>query len=79
MRLEIVTRSYENGKDQLTLVNAVTRKHVASLNPHDNYFTSQRILEATNLYDDLLRVGLLKPVLTALEKRQAELEKIEQQ
>lgn len=78
MRIEIVTRSYEKGKDQLTLINAVTRKHIASLNPHDNFFTSARIQEAVNMYDDLLRMGLLKPVLAAMEKRQAELDKIDQ-
>lgn len=69
MRLEVFIREYSGGKDQLTLVNMVTRRHVASLNPYDNHFTSTRIVEAVNLYDDLLKCGLLKPVLAALEKK----------
>lgn len=71
MRLETLIRD-EASKPYLTLVNVETRKHVATLSSFDNAFTSQRIVEATNLYADLLDHGLLKPVLAALEKRKAE-------
>lgn len=71
MRLEVVERYYGD-RHTLTLVNCETRKFVAQLGPFDNVFTSQRIVEAVNLYADLLDHGLLKPVLAALEKRKAE-------
>lgn len=74
MRLEAVMREDSN-KPYLTLVNSETRRHVATLSPFDNAFTSQRIVEATNLYADLMENGLLKPVLAALEKRKAEQQK----
>lgn len=74
MRLVVVIRE-DAAKPYLTLVNAETRKHVATLAAFDNAFTSKRIEEAVNLYADLLDNGLLKPVLAALEKRKAEQQK----
>lgn len=71
MRLEAMWRE-DLAKPVLTLVNSATRKHVATLSPFDNAFNSQRIVEATNLYADLLETGLLKAVLAAVEKRKAE-------
>lgn len=71
MRLEIFRRE-DSSRPYLTLVNSITRRHVATLSPHDNAFTSVRIAEAVNLYADLLDHGLLKPVLAALEKRKSE-------
>lgn len=68
MRLDAVLRD-ESSKPYMTLVNRATRRHVANLSPFDNAFTSQRIVEATDLYADLLETGLLKPVLEAIEKR----------
>lgn len=73
MRIDIVERIYNSGP-VLTLVNAVTRRHIATLGPKDNYFSSRRIAEAVNLYDDLHRLGLLKAVLEAVEKRSAEVD-----
>lgn len=72
MRVEIVKREYNRDRTALTLVNTTTRKHIATFSPHDNFFTSQRVAEAVNLYDDLHRLGLLKAVLNAVEKRSAE-------
>lgn len=71
MRLEPLWRD-DTAKPFLALINVETKKHVASLAPFDNAFTSQRITEAVNLYADLLDHGLLKSVLAALEKRKAE-------
>lgn len=71
MRLEPVMR-YDTSKPFLTLINRATRKHVATLSPFDNAFTSQRIIEATDLYADLQELGMLKAVLAAIEKRKAE-------
>jgi hypothetical protein len=71
MRVDIVERDYASGR-VLTIVNAATRRYIATLGPFDNAFTSERIMEAVNLYDDLHRLGLLKPVLVAVEKRSAE-------
>lgn len=68
MRLEIIERDAPKGP-YLTLVNMYTRKHVATIASFDNYFTSNRIKEATDLYQDLMDHGLLIPVLQALEKR----------
>lgn len=71
MRLEIVERN-EAAKPYLTLVNTATRRYVATLSAYDNAFTSKRIQEAVNIYADLQELGLLKPVLAAIEKRKAE-------
>lgn len=68
MKLQIVRRE-DAARPYLTLVNAATRKQVAILSAFDNAFTSTRIEEAVNLYADLIELGLLKPVLAAVQKR----------
>lgn len=62
-------------REQLTLVNAITRKFVAQMGPFDSEFNARHIEEAVNLYADLQDLGLLKPVLAAVEKRKAEQQK----
>ena len=70
MRLEIIEREAPKGM-YLTLVNMATRKHVATIAAFDNHFTSQRIKEATDLYQDLMDAGLLTQVLAVLAKRKS--------
>jgi hypothetical protein len=72
MLLETVVREYPNGKKYVTLVNAVTRRHVAAIAPADNLFTTECITTAVNLYHNLLNTGLLIQVLAAVEKRLVE-------
>lgn len=74
MRIEVMEREASSGT-YLTIVNSATRRHIATIGPKDNYFTSRRLVEAVNLYADLLDNGMLIPVLNALEKRKREQQK----
>lgn len=75
MRLEVIQRDLPSGRVLTTLVNQRTRKYVAQLGEFDSVFNAQHIADAVNMYADLLDLGLLKPVLTALEKRKTEQQK----